>query len=342
MGNDSVSLGRGAGLRQHHANAGVSACANCHSDASPANYTPVGEDVLPNYYANPGSNHPLIPEDPCNPNGSEGVFAGTLLGLDNDGNGIYDTADDACSVNQPPVADASGPYSGTAGTPVNFDGSASADPDGSIVSYAWDFGDGNSGAGVSPAHTYAADGNYTVSLTVTDNDGASDTASSSVTIQTDAPPPGMVTIEQAKWKSGDKRSKLEVTGIYTADSFKTGKPSEKSKRFKASNRQAQGKGLVVIISNADTGKMIGSTRIRRDGSWKFDRPVGIAPCRVRATVNDQFDEENVLDAPANCQNESGQPTSTVPAKEAGRESGSADSEPEIRSIRANPHTRDKR
>lgn len=96
-GNDSISGGRGAGLRQHHFTAGVEGCATCHSDANPANYTPVGEDVLPNYYANPGNNHPQMPQDSCNADGDEN-FAGTAIGLDNDGDGSYDTADSDCAV----------------------------------------------------------------------------------------------------------------------------------------------------------------------------------------------------------------------------------------------------
>ena len=95
MGNDSVSAGRGAGLRQKHTNAGESDCLRCHSDADPANYTPVGEDVLPNFFANPGFGHPNIPTDSCNPAGEENI-AGTTLGLDNDGDGNYDTADSDC------------------------------------------------------------------------------------------------------------------------------------------------------------------------------------------------------------------------------------------------------
>jgi hypothetical protein len=53
-------------------------------------------------------------------------------------------------VNDPPVADPNGPYSGEVGNPVTFDGSGSVDPDGTIVSYDWDFGDGGTGTGVSP------------------------------------------------------------------------------------------------------------------------------------------------------------------------------------------------
>jgi PKD repeat protein len=86
-------------------------------------------------------------------------------------------------VNDPPVADPNGPYSGEVGNPVTFDGSGSVDPDGTIVSYDWDFGDGGTGTGVSPTHTYAGAGTYTVTLTVTDNDGATDTATTTAELK---------------------------------------------------------------------------------------------------------------------------------------------------------------
>ena len=95
IGHDSVSVGRGAGLRQQHTNAGQMDCQDCHSDAVPANYTPAGEDVLPNYFANPGTNHPSMPTNSCNPIGNEN-FEGTTLGLNNDGDGSYATADSDC------------------------------------------------------------------------------------------------------------------------------------------------------------------------------------------------------------------------------------------------------
>ncbi len=85
----------GAGLRQHHYRAGVTICFDCHDDADPAAFTPVGEDVLPPFYANPGTNHPNIPTDSCNSDGSEN-FAGGPTGLDNDGDNAYDTADPDC------------------------------------------------------------------------------------------------------------------------------------------------------------------------------------------------------------------------------------------------------
>jgi serine protease len=81
--------------------------------------------------------------------------------------------------NKPPVASFS--YT-TEGLTCNFDASASHDPDGTIVRYDWLFGDGNSWLGVTPSHTYAGVGTYTVVLTVTDDDGATDTDTQSVTV----------------------------------------------------------------------------------------------------------------------------------------------------------------
>ncbi|MFI7677922.1 PKD domain-containing protein [Actinophytocola sp. NPDC049390] len=79
-----------------------------------------------------------------------------------------------------------------------FDASASSDPDGSVVSYGWDFGDGQSGSGVGPSHTYAEVGDYSVVLTVTDDDGKTDTVSRRVTAgeppQTGEPPRASFTV----------------------------------------------------------------------------------------------------------------------------------------------------
>jgi PKD repeat protein len=72
------------------------------------------------------------------------------------------------------------------GLTVSVDADA-ADADGSIASYAWDFGDGQTGAGETASHTYAAAGSYPVTLTVTDDDGATATAAATVTVTDPAP-----------------------------------------------------------------------------------------------------------------------------------------------------------
>jgi PKD repeat protein len=60
------------------------------------------------------------------------------------------------------------------------DAAASADPDGTITSYAWDFGDSTTGTGATASHSYATAGSYTISLTVTDSDGATATTTRSI------------------------------------------------------------------------------------------------------------------------------------------------------------------
>nr|MBC8233529.1 PKD domain-containing protein [bacterium] len=86
--------------------------------------------------------------------------------------------------NQPPVAVIAGGVVITVemGASIDFDGSASTDADGTIASYNWDFGDGNVAEGDNATHTYAAAGEYTVTLTVTDDQGAPSTAEIKVTV----------------------------------------------------------------------------------------------------------------------------------------------------------------
>jgi len=67
----------------------------------------------------------------------------------------------------------------------------STDKDGSIAGYAWSFGDGGTSADPSPAHSYAAPGGeFTVTVAVTDNDGAATTYSKDVAVSADSLPPG--------------------------------------------------------------------------------------------------------------------------------------------------------
>jgi len=85
---------------------------------------------------------------------------------------------DAGAGNTPPVANFN--YSTSALT-ANFT-DASTDSDGSIASRSWNFGDGASSTSTNPAHTYATGGTYTVQLTVTDNNGATNSTSKQVTV----------------------------------------------------------------------------------------------------------------------------------------------------------------
>ena len=90
--------------------------------------------------------------------------------------------DPASTSTQPPVANAGGPYTGAVNVAINFNGAASRDPDGSVVSYLWNFGDNTTASGVTAVHAYAAAGSYTVRLTVTDNDGLTNSASTTAQV----------------------------------------------------------------------------------------------------------------------------------------------------------------
>ncbi|SCL35191.1 PKD repeat-containing protein [Micromonospora rhizosphaerae] len=81
--------------------------------------------------------------------------------------------------NAPPTASSTVSCSGLS---CSFDGAGSADSDGAITTYRWNFGDGTSGNGVSIEHVYAQLGSYPVTLTVTDNAGATTTTAKAVTL----------------------------------------------------------------------------------------------------------------------------------------------------------------
>ncbi|UCC89467.1 MAG: PKD domain-containing protein [Anaerolineales bacterium] len=104
----------------------------------------------------------------------------TIAGADQE-----DTATTSATItagNQPPTAAADAELIPKAEPCYRFIGSESSDPDGEIVSYAWDFGDQNTGTGEVVEYCYAEPGSYAVTLTVTDDQGGTDSASVDVSI----------------------------------------------------------------------------------------------------------------------------------------------------------------
>lgn len=117
---------------------------------------------------------------------TDGTFIASLVVEDSNGGVDVETVTitvDPGSVDPPVASFTATPLSGTAPLTVSFDASASTPPAGAtIVSYEWDFGDGNIGAGETVDHTYASEGSFTVSLTVEDSNGNTDNETVTITV----------------------------------------------------------------------------------------------------------------------------------------------------------------
>ncbi len=109
--------------------------------------------------------------------------------------GLLFLASGCITQNSAPTAHfAAVPSSGESPLHVNFDASASYDPDGTILEYTWAFGDGSTGEGATISHTYVTSSSrvYTVTLTVKDDHGAQGTASQTISVEPPAAAPNCV------------------------------------------------------------------------------------------------------------------------------------------------------
>ncbi len=123
------------------------------------------------------------------------------------------------NINSPPTASFTAiPTFGIAPLVVSFDASASSDPSGFIVSYEWDFGDGNTGTGVTVDHTYTAVGTFTAQLVVSDDSGASDIFIVKITV-TESPDLEAPTTPQDLIASGITNSTVDLSWAASTDNI---------------------------------------------------------------------------------------------------------------------------
>ena len=145
----------------------------------------------------------------------DGSYVVTLVVTDDDGETATATATKYI-LNRPPVANftesAETVYTGEV---ITFDASSSYDPDGTIISYFWDFGDGTTATGATADHAYVEDVVYTVTLTVTDDDGASSSVSAAKTVL-NSPPVASFT-ENATTVFTGEVIRFDASGSYDLD-----------------------------------------------------------------------------------------------------------------------------
>ena len=156
------------------------------SEGQPLTYSIVGQPAhgtltgtAPNVTYTPASNY----------NGSDSLTFNANNGVQD--SNIATVSITITSVNDSPIASFSvNASSGNAPLTVSFNASASSDFDGTIGSFTWVFGDGQTGNGLTVSHTYTTSGSFTAVLTVTDNQGATGTTSKliSVNVHSNLPP----------------------------------------------------------------------------------------------------------------------------------------------------------
>jgi len=155
-----------------------------------------------------GDGNTSTAQNPSYTYGAEGTYSVSLTVTDNDGATGSTSQDVSVSsgvTNDPPIADFSFT---TTDLTANFT-DQSTDSDGSVVGWDWDFGDGGTSTAQNPSHTYGSDGTYSVSLTVTDNDGATGSISKNVSVSSG----GAITLTVTGYKvKGRKHADLEWSG----------------------------------------------------------------------------------------------------------------------------------
>ena len=197
-----------------------------------------------------------------------GTYAVTLIVTDDDGasDSISQTIQIGPTNQSPAAAFGFSPTNPAVNAWVQFDGSASSDPDGSIASYLWNFGDGSTGIGTVAWHRFAAPGTYQVSLTVQDDDGASDTTSQTIQVgPTNLPPTAAFSFSPANpavnaWVQFDASASSDSDGSIGSYSWNFGDGSSGTGAVAWHRFSASGTYQVTLTVQDDDGAQDSTSR----------------------------------------------------------------------------------
>ncbi len=245
--------------------------------------------------ASPDGKHLYVPNYPGNVSAYDVSANGALAPVTGSPFATGGTGPDLQSVaitpNQPPVASFTrSPNPADLGTKVRLDASASTDPDGTVTTYDWDFGDGTTlpDGGSNPKHTYVRAGTYNATLTLTDNEGCSTTIvytgqttscnGSAVAEQTktvkvaDVTAPKTKITKKPKAKVKTKKKKAKVKVSFTSEKgakFKCKldkakfKPCTSTYKVKAKSKRGNGKKHTISVKATDDAGNVGKAATAR-------------------------------------------------------------------------------
>jgi PKD repeat protein len=161
------------------------------------------------------------------------------------------------------------PSTGAAPLSVNFDGSGSTTPNGTIISWEWSFGDGASGTGSQITHVYTTPGTYIASLTVTDSSGGSDTATATIVVTTNGASTGFLS---------PSANTAQTTGAGDNNGYQTS----------PANAYADDS-AVAIDTNSGTNKNTSYTNRGKDKHTYFDYNFNLPPTAVIQGIEVRLD-----------------------------------------------------
>lgn len=193
----------------------------------------------------------------------------------------------------PNAAFTANPTTGTGPLTVDFDASASFDPDGQIQSYHWEFGDGSTGTGATVTHTYSRAKIFTVTLTVTDDAGATSSTTKTITVPStvcDAVVSGGSRIQAAVDNASGGDVVCVEPGTYVEDvSVDNAITLRGSTNPEGAHPAVIDGRLTVEAAGASL------THLKVAPTTTFSVGTGIDPVAIRATASNVTIEENLVD-----------------------------------------------